>query len=86
VIEQPTQSRQSATRLDDATITGENALQDLWILPFASIGQTPTMAPVKPTAATFSLFALATVNTLRIARAALVHASSIERSAEPGRG
>ena len=31
VIEQPPQSRQSATRLDDATITGENALQDLWI-------------------------------------------------------
>jgi hypothetical protein len=31
VIEQPPQSRQSATRLDDATITSENALQDLWI-------------------------------------------------------
>jgi hypothetical protein len=34
------------------------------------------MAPVKPTAATFSLFALATVNTLRIARAARVHAQN----------
>ena len=54
--------------------------------PSASIGQTPTIAPVTPIPATAPPSTPAALRALRTTSAALAQASSIARSAEPGRG